>query len=239
MSTRTKELRAFVLQEVDHHPSDWVSDLGVGIFKKITHEKHLLDERQALLELAKGKLTTDPTRHTGEGIFFTSRVMDEFAILSGDLTFTHRDGAKADYIFDAREDGETSESVQGTRVMMQLDTNTDRTVQGIFDDFSPPDAHTFAKTCIPVKLAVYEGSDLVSRSQAKRLMARTERFKDVVLDFAGVEGVGQAFADEVFRVWQAQHPDVKLTHVNASQQIEGMIVRACAELKRQTESSEE
>jgi hypothetical protein len=121
--------------------------------------------------------------------------------------------------------------------MMRLNANTDRTVEQIFDEFSPPDAHTFAKTCIPVKLAVYEGSDLVSRSQAKRLMARTERFKDVVLDFAGVESVGQAFADEVFRVWQTQHPDVQLTHINANQQIDDMIVRAYAELKRQAESS--
>ena len=35
-------------------------------------------------ELPKsGKLTTDPDNHTGEGIFFTSRVFDEFEI---DLT---------------------------------------------------------------------------------------------------------------------------------------------------------
>ena len=55
----------------------------MGIFKKIQKALDLLDERHAILELAKGKLTTDPKHHTGEGIFFTSRMFDEFTILSG------------------------------------------------------------------------------------------------------------------------------------------------------------
>ena len=45
-------------------------DNGVGIFKKIQTEMNLLDERHAVFELHKGKLTTDPKDHTGEGIFF-------------------------------------------------------------------------------------------------------------------------------------------------------------------------
>ena len=49
-------------------------DDGVGIFKKIQSALGLLDERHAVLELAKGKFTTDPERHSGEGIFFTSRM---------------------------------------------------------------------------------------------------------------------------------------------------------------------
>ncbi|HKU28433.1 MAG TPA: ATP-binding protein, partial [Candidatus Sulfotelmatobacter sp.] len=51
-----------------------VSDDGVGIFKKIQSELGLLDERHAIFELSKGKLTTDPRNHSGEGIFFTSRM---------------------------------------------------------------------------------------------------------------------------------------------------------------------
>jgi RNA polymerase sigma-70 factor (ECF subfamily) len=39
---------------------------------------HLLDERHAILELSKDQLTTDPARHTGDGIFFTSRMFDSF-----------------------------------------------------------------------------------------------------------------------------------------------------------------
>ena len=58
----------------------FVIDDGEGIFKRIKRLCNLHDERQALFELSKGKLTTDPENHTGEGIFFTSRVFDEFEI---------------------------------------------------------------------------------------------------------------------------------------------------------------
>jgi len=42
-----------------------ISDDGIGIFKKIQQAFDLPDQRYAILELAKGKLTTDPARHTG------------------------------------------------------------------------------------------------------------------------------------------------------------------------------
>src|SRR5574337_1355785 len=76
-----------------------VSDDGVGIFRKITAALDLPDERLALLELSKGKLTTDPRRHTGEGVFFTSRMFDRFQIVSGELVFDH-DDAEADDLLD-------------------------------------------------------------------------------------------------------------------------------------------
>ena len=46
-----------------------IDDDGVGIFKKIQAKLELSDERHAVLELAKGKFTTDPANHSGEGIF--------------------------------------------------------------------------------------------------------------------------------------------------------------------------
>src|ERR1017187_4376752 len=55
-----------------------IDDFGVGIFRKIQEALSLSDERHAVLELAKGKFTTDPKRHSGEGIFFTSRSFDDF-----------------------------------------------------------------------------------------------------------------------------------------------------------------
>ena len=46
-----------------------VSDDGVGIFRKIQREKNLLDERHALLELSKGKLTTGSKAALRRGYF--------------------------------------------------------------------------------------------------------------------------------------------------------------------------
>ena len=50
-----------------------ILDYGVGIFEKIQKDFNLPDPRSALLELSKGKLTSDEKNHAGEGIFYTSR----------------------------------------------------------------------------------------------------------------------------------------------------------------------
>jgi len=87
----------------------------------------------------------------------------------------------------------------------------------------------FTITHVPVGLARYGDENLVSRSQAKRLMARVEKFREVVLDFSGVNTIGQAFADEIFRVFQQLHPDVKLRWFNANAEVEAMVKRAIAQ----------
>lgn len=200
-----------------------VSDDGVGIFHKITAALDLPDERLALLELSKGKLTTDPRRHTGEGVFFTSRMFDRFQIASGDLVFDH-DDAQADDLLD---DIESRYARHGTTVLMEIATRTKRTAKQVFDRFSSgPDDYAFAKTVVPVRLAKVGDENLVSRSQAKRLLQRVERFRTVVLDFAGVTGIGQAFADEVFRVFANAHPGVELLPIHATPAVQQMIRRA-------------
>jgi anti-sigma regulatory factor (Ser/Thr protein kinase) len=197
-----------------------ILDNGVGIFKKIQHALGLLDERHAVLELAKGKLTTDPSRHSGEGIFFSSRMFDDFAILSGEVIFSHHFGKKEDWIFQAKQDG------AGTFVTMKLNNHTSRTTKKVFDRFSTGEDYGFTKTVVPVELAQYGDNNLVSRSQAKRLLARVDKFKVVVLDFEGVRSIGQAFADEIFRVFPLAHPNIDLQHLNANKEVMKMILRA-------------
>lgn len=197
-----------------------VMDDGIGIFRKISRALALPDERLALLELSKGKLTTDPQRHSGEGIFFTSRMFDAFRIVSGGLVFDHDASLELDLLDEA---GET----RGTRVDMQIATASSRTVGDIFAAYSSgPDEYSFARTVVPVRLAKVGDELLVSRSQAKRLLQRVERFRHVVLDFAGVSGIGQAFADEIFRVFANAHPEVELIAVHAVADVQQMIRRA-------------
>jgi hypothetical protein len=57
---------------------------------------------------------------------------------------------------------------------------------------------------------------MTPRSQTKRLMRRVERFRTVVLDFAGVTSIGQSFTDEVFRVFANAPPDVELVRMHAT-----------------------
>jgi len=195
-------------------------DDGVGIFKKIQMTLDLMDERHAILELAKGKLTTDPARHTGEGIFFSSRMFDEFDILSGGVHFTHKFGDPLDWV------SERERYATGTFVWMKLNNHTARTTKKIFDYYTSSDEYGFTKTVVPVRLARYGNENLISRSQAKRLLARVELFKIVVFDFQEVPTIGQAFADEIFRVFPAAHPDIQLVTIHTSSEVKRMIERA-------------
>lgn len=200
-----------------------VADNGVGIFRKIQAAMNLLDERHAVLELAKGKFTTDPKNHSGEGIFFTSRMFDFFDILSGGVFFSHELGHPEDWI------SELDQSREGTFVWMKLYNHTSRTTRKVFDQFSSDDdEYKFNKTMVPVKLAKYGDDNLISRSQAKRLLARIELFKVVILDFKDVPTIGQAFADEIFRVFANQHPNVQLMPTHANSEVKRMIERVTA-----------
>jgi anti-sigma regulatory factor (Ser/Thr protein kinase) len=196
-----------------------IHDDGEGIFKKIQRQMELIDERHSVLELSKGKLTTDPDNHSGEGIFFSSRMFDNFTIMSGSVYFSHQHNEVEDWIL------ETQKSQSGTYVRMKLNNTTARTTKQIFDDFSDEN-YSFAKTVVPVRLAQYGHEKLISRSQAKRLLIRIDRFKVVIFDFEGVETIGQAFADEVFRVFSKQHPEIELLHRNAGEIVQQMISRA-------------
>ncbi len=197
-----------------------IHDNGEGIFKKIQRELGLHDERHSVLELAKGKLTTDPDNHSGEGIFFSSRMFDNFDIISGKVFFSHNKEGDEDWIV------ERQEFHSGTCVLMKLGNNSTKSMKKIFDSFSTDDDYGFTKTIVPVRLTQYGDDKLVSRSQAKRLLVRIEKFKTVVFDFDDVEIIGQAFADEIFRVFKKHHSDMELLYLNANNDVENMIKRA-------------
>lgn len=199
-----------------------ITDDGEGIFKRIARLMGLNDPRESLLELSKGKLTTDPENHTGQGIFFTSRAFDQFLIISGDLIFSHHDAHDKDFLLH-NEKNET-----GTTVYMGIAINSKRDLKSVFDEFTGNEDEDFAfnKTIVPLKLALYEGERLVSRSQAKRILNRVERFKIVLLDFQGVDFIGQAFSDEIFRVFARKNTQIELIPINASAEVLQMIATA-------------
>lgn len=201
------------------HTTASVADRGEGIFLKIQKALNLYDPREAILELAKGKFTTDPDNHSGEGIFFSSKMFDLFDIRSGALHFMHHAGL-SDTLIESPRNG------TGTLVTMRLDNDSQHTTKEIFDQFAAPEEYSFAKTIVPVKLAQHEGEKLVSRSQARRLTMRFERFQTVILDFDSVAEIGQAFADEVFRVFQNAHPQTRLIPSNMTLAVENMVKRA-------------
>jgi anti-sigma regulatory factor (Ser/Thr protein kinase) len=189
-----------------------IIDNGVGIFKKIQRAMKFRSEKYSALELAKGKFTTDPAHHTGEGIFFTSKMLDSFDISSGGLYFTSVSPLR---------------NAKGTAVWMKLKNTSDRSRKEVFDTYaSPENDYAFSKTVVPVKMAEQNRDDLISRSQAKRVLLRIDRFRTVVLDFQNVNQVGQAFADEIFRVFARCHPGIDVQFTNANEEVLKMIRRA-------------
>lgn len=199
-----------------------ISDNGIGIFAKISNALKLPDMRQAIFELSKGKFTTDPSKHSGEGVFFTSRMFDWFEINANNLEFYHDKKLAEDILHEVK-----GIFTGGTLVLMSISLNSTRAAADIYAQYTnAPDDFDFSKTVAPMRLAQYGEEQLISRSQAKRLIARFDRFKKVVLNFDGVQDIGQAFADEIFRVYANQHPDVELIPENMTKQIEGMWLRA-------------
>ncbi|WP_330970320.1 STAS-like domain-containing protein, partial [Lysobacter sp. A3-1-A15] len=148
-------------------------------------------------------------------------MFDRYQIMSGELLFDHDDNEPEDWLF------HLDDTAGGTDVFMQIAVDSARNMAEIYAQYSSgPDDYTFARTVVPVRLAKVGDENLVSRSQAKRLMRRVDGFRVVVLDFAEVERIGQAFADEVFRVFANEHPDIELQSIHATPGVQQMVRRA-------------
>jgi len=196
-----------------------VIDDGVGVFTKVAESLNLEDKRYAIFELAKGKFTTDPGSHSGEGIFFSSKCGDYFALESDGLIFGTHSTIESLY-------ERTSNHYPGTTALFKIRANHQQSLAELFKQYTDaPDSYGFSKTSVPIRLLEYGDASpvFVSRSQARRLIARLERFEKVMLDFHGVDSIGQGFADEIFRVFQRNHPNVKLTPINCTEDVNQMI----------------
>ena len=197
-----------------------IADNGIGIFKNI--QTFLKEERGQDLALDEcvsllfaGKFTTAEKFHSGEGIFFTSHLMDEFVITSDDMIFSR------DNFSDA-----TVKSFRGpssTVVSMSLSNQSKKSTKEVFDRFADVE-EGFVRTHIPISHMFAYGNP-ISRSEARRLATLIADFKEVTLDFQGVEEVGQAFCHELFVVWQRSNPEVVLRVVGACEDVDFMIQR--------------
>lgn len=203
-----------------------IADNGIGIFKNVKQFLENTLEREisyqdVLAELYKGKLTTCEQNHSGEGIFFTSKVLTEFAIWSDNAILSYKCLDKEKFVKSHLISYYNRLNQIGTMVTMKLENNTTRKIGEVFDMFAPID-EGFVRTRIPIKEVCPYGEP-IARSQARRIVHRLEEFKQVELDFEGIDFMGQGFADEIFRVFQNEHPEVELIPMNACRSVLGMI----------------
>lgn len=203
-----------------------IKDDGIGIFKNIQRfMKESKNETVSLGEcvslLFAGKFTTAKQYHTGEGIFFTSHIMDEFVIYSDDNFFTRNNFSSAQI-----EDENLHNFInmdKGTMVRMTLNNNTKKVLSEVFNTFAPVD-EGFIKTTIPIA-HMFSGGNPVSRSEARRLLESISVFTDVNLDFSGVEEIGQGFAHELFVLGKQKYPHINLKASGTCKTVEDMIKR--------------
>lgn len=196
-----------------------IRDFGIGVFKNVMKKRKLPEEIDAIVDLLKGKVTTAPEAHSGEGIFFTSKAADIFILESFDLRL-RIDNTIPDIFIE-----EISPSKKGTEVTFQISKKTVKHLTEIFTRYqTDPEEYAFDKTEIKVKLYTM-GSIYISRSQARRLLSGLEKFKRVILDFDKVPTVGQAFADEIFRVFKHQHPKTQMVPENMNSTVSFMVGR--------------
>jgi anti-sigma regulatory factor (Ser/Thr protein kinase) len=192
-----------------------VEDDGIGAFASLRASRQLDTDLQAIGELSKGKQTTDPERHSGLGIFFTSRLVDRFVLSSGQFSLMV-DRARDDFAI-----AEFDRTRRGTLVHCEVRHDTTLTLNEVVAAHSDPLTSKLDRTTLKVEL--FEQGDFVSRTEAKLIGARLEGWDIIELDFSGVEAVGQGFADELFRVWARAHPETHLIPTNANRAVAAMI----------------
>jgi DNA-binding transcriptional ArsR family regulator len=195
-----------------------IHDRGRGAFAHVRDQLELETTVAAIQQLSKGKTTTDPQRHTGEGIFFTSKCVSLFELESTGFI----------WVVDNRRDDQalgTSEINAGTHVHLEVDRRTTQVLGNVFAEYS--EGLAFNRSRAVVSLFEY-GELFVSRSEAQRIADGLERFEVVVIDFRDVRLVGQGFVDQLFRVWAREHPEVELQPVNMNEAVEFMVRRGLA-----------
>ena len=192
-----------------------VTDFGVGIFNDIKDKFRLKNTLEAVELLLKGKQTTAPEEHTGEGIFFTSKAADKLIIKSSNKRIIFDNIINDIFIGDIQD-------IRGTKIIFEISRSSKRKLSAIFREYTNEN-FIFDKTRVTVKLFELSDGFYVSRSQARRLLFGLEKFKKIILDFKKVDTLGQAFADEVFRVWQKKHPAIIIEYINTSESVEFMI----------------
>lgn len=207
--------RCTITMDINHRDVAFtIRDFGIGVFASIAGKFKLTDETQAVGELIKGKRTTMPDTHSGEGIFFTAKCGDKVAFRSHKINLLFDNPSQDVFVEEKR-------ILSGTEAGFTIRRNSRRKLSAVFREYAPEDYdYRFEKTRVYVRLFQ---SGYVSRSEARRLLSGLEAFREIILDFKGVKSLGQSFTDEIFRVFAGSHPELVIIPKNLSSTLKPMI----------------
>ena len=206
------------MRQTPSHLQLLVSDDGHGLFDRIAQTFQIDDPAAAMLELSKGKLTSMPEHHTGRGLFFTARIAAVLDLHANATAFQHRAWQPHQW-----KRGKAA-ARHGTSVFVAIALDTPLTLDAVLRQHSVDgQGYRFERTVVPLQLLTAPGTVLDSRAQARRAALRLQQFRHATLDFGGIEEIGHGFADEMFRVFAASEPAVRLEPVNLSPQVRALI----------------
>jgi anti-sigma regulatory factor (Ser/Thr protein kinase) len=195
-----------------------ISDDGCGVFDRISQSFGIDEPTVAMLELSKGKLTSLPARHSGHGLFFTSRLADVFDIHANAASFQCRSWERRAW----RAGRPVSRS--GSSIYLAIQLDTPRTLDAVMRAHSADEAgYGFERTRVPLHLIGSADVALASRADAKRVAARLPEFRRAEIDFEGIREIGHGFADELFRVFRREHPALDLVPVGMNPRVAAMV----------------
>jgi len=209
--------KVWINVEIDNSNITFViKDLGIGAIESVKQHFKISDDFLALEHLFKGKQTTAKEAHSGQGIFFTSKVVDIYKLSTSGMEFTI-DNKRADELL------KNVRQRKGTTVKCKIKKNTRRKIKEVFDKYTGDD-YEFNQNIVKINLSKYER--LMSRSEAKRLLLGLDEYEVLDFNFQNVNEVGQGFCDEIFRVYANKYPDKILSYHEASDVVRYMIERA-------------
>ena len=209
--------KVWINVEADHANITFViKDLGIGAIESIKQGFEISDDFLALEHIFKGKQTTAKEAHSGQGIFFTSKVVDTYKIATSRMEFAI-DNIKADeFLRGIRQR-------KGTTVTCKIKINTRRKIKDVFDEYTDDD-YAFNRNTVIINLS--KPKRLMSRSEAKRLLLGLDEYSVLDFNFKNVDEVGQGVCDEIFRVYANRNPGKVLSYHGASDIVRYMIERS-------------
>jgi anti-sigma regulatory factor (Ser/Thr protein kinase) len=201
-----------------------VSDDGCGLFEHLQARFAITSPEAAVLELAKGRLTSDPARHTGRGLFYTFRLADVVMLHANTSAFQQLQWEGL------RWRAGRPLPRRGTSIYLAIALDSPRRLADVLRSASADGSGLgVQRVSLPLHLVADQGC-LASRAEARRVLARLEGLQQVELDFGGIEELGHSFADELFRVGAGRIGAARLVPTHMSRAVEAMVKDAAPAL---------